>query len=1217
MCAPGVAAASVGEHEGAVARGDFDGDGEDEIVVSSPQDDCGRGVIHIRSGPNVTSWTRNTGGVLGVAACNQYFGTSLAVGDFDNDGYDDLAVSAPGASDTGDTRSGAVHLFYGSSSGLSTVGDQLWNQDTVGVKGVAEPYDYMGDTLEVGDFDCDGYDDLVVGVPREDLSAGADAGAVHVLYGSSGGVSTVDDWWHEGIAGVNGAVEPGDNFGGALAGGNFNGDEASGYACDDLAIASPGESVGSLAEAGFLYIMDGSPSGLSTSGDQAFHQNTPGVAGVAEAFDGFGERLEVIDDNDDAYDDLVVSVPGDACSAGHGEGRQVMHGGLSGIRVGDDEIGCNDYRCSIRGSSYQCESFARPIHGRALSEDFELLVGDDLLWAGDGDDLALGDLGDDVIFGGDGDDILRGGPNADIVIGGLGDDTFEIALDCEAVAGEIIDGGPGSDTVLSHLSQTRLDELGVTLRSIENFVYQPEETEGDCEPRPNKLHPSDVVSVNLNENFFSKDDTVILSIATRRSDLTAWADFSVVDSNYSVGDEAFLGGGSTQLELRYRLSGNSTVKPGNLRLPIELRDASGRLVHRFGIALRYAPEGVPALVPEGGTFQLAEPPSRPDNGWRVQSAQFITNAPPPPTVPQFDFSTTLTTPAAPRTLEVTLRAPQAAALSGLVEMEVGEKNRDGRFAVVGEVESGCVPVAGTTDCDYTIDVGFAAATGEAVLQPLNIQILDAAGGISPSTELFLQAEGIDPFWARAHGRVQVEYLRQDVDTSTPGYPNLYQEQSISFMETFSLPEGAQVRLNLCGQTATAPVDINGEFSLGFWTNCVGENDGFLEVFSSTGGAATNRIAIGSWIGTPSNIDNKSSLTDDPDDYAVYVVRVANGLRVDDATSPGGLDLGVMTIQEQWYPDAAGALVGLRGIVDAIKYGTGIDGVSLTDLPSINVLANSNVCLESGGDSCNSFGGEQLPGIHPGFFYVQNWNLSREAVYAHEWGHVFHGVLLKAERYNEFREPYATLLAQNALEFAGRAEDAWQFPLGSGGNAENMDFNGKSDPDGGQTAQVVFRPFFTGTTAAAAVASDFGCDEPDEPGGPAPSTQSMGNCVMAQSQGGVWRVYWDLHDGSASDEPVSVFVDDEGTVTTSNPGFDQVDGGGNAGGPSGHVLHAQILEYFSKDAANSTDRGQSNLDLVDVLDAMTCGGMSQSEAGDLLGTVHKYQYDFDPLPGMCD
>ena len=822
-----------------------------------------------------------------------------------------------------------------------------------------------------------------------------------------------------------------------------------------------------------------------------------------------------------------------------------------------------------------------------------------------------------MLFGGDGDDQLRGGPDADILIGGPGDDTFEVGLDCEAVAGEVIDGGPGNDTVLSHLSQRRLEELGVTIRSIENFVTQPEDLEGDCDAKPWKVHPSDIVSVDLDQNFYAKADEVVLDIAARRSDLTVWADFSAVDSAYVVGDETLTGVGTTALQLRYQLSGSSTVQAGNIRLPIEVRDTGGRLIHRFGVALKYAPSGVPSMVPQSGVFRLAAQPSRPDSGWRVQSAMFVSSVPAVPPPPQFDFSTTPTIPAAERTLEVTVRAPASPSLGDIVQLELGEKDRDGTFAVLGAVQPSCTPISGTSDCDYVIEVGFDAATGDAVLEPLDIRILDAVGGISPATEFPLQAEGIDPAWARVKGRVLVQYDRQDADIWDD---DAWQAGSFSALQTFPLPHGTRVRLNLCGQVDTGTVDINGDFSLGFFTNCIGEDDGFVEVFSSTGGAATNRIAVGSWIGT-SPITNAASLTNDPDDYAVYVVRVGNALRVDDATASGGLDLGTMTIEQSSYAGAVGAFVGMRGVIDAIKYAVAFDGVGLLDLPSVNILAGEDICLASGqGDkeaACDTFAGETRTSIHPGFFYVQNERIFQEWVYAHEWGHVFHLRMLRSQRYNEFGEGYANVIAQAALQVAGRAQGGWTYPLG-GVAAENMDFNGQSNPSGGQTEQIVLNPFFASTTDAAVIASQYGCDEPDEEGDPPPTTEQMGNCVMSQPQGGIWRIYWDLHDGSGV-EPISTFVDDEGNVTSVNATFDQVDGGGYSGG---HAFHNRLLGYVASAQGGGThpnyeDRGQTKLDLVDVLDAMTCKGVTEAEAGDLLVDVHGYDYDFDPPELTCN
>lgn len=120
------AAGSIIDISGTVRAGDFDGDDVLETVVSSPETDCGKGAVYVVTAEGtLTTWGRDTSGILGTAACGDLFGASLAVGDFDGDGYDDLAIAAPGANDTGYSASGSVHVLYGSATGLTDVGDQL------------------------------------------------------------------------------------------------------------------------------------------------------------------------------------------------------------------------------------------------------------------------------------------------------------------------------------------------------------------------------------------------------------------------------------------------------------------------------------------------------------------------------------------------------------------------------------------------------------------------------------------------------------------------------------------------------------------------------------------------------------------------------------------------------------------------------------------------------------------------------------------------------------------------------------------------------------------------------------------------------------------------------------------------------------------------------------------------------------------------------------
>jgi hypothetical protein len=465
--------ASIIEITGAVAVGDFDGDGDFETVVSSPEDNCGKGAIHVVSSAPAgqTKWTRDTTGILGVAACNDLFGASLAVGDFNDDGRDDLAVAAPGSADAGLARSGSFHIIYGSATGLTATGDQLWHQDSAGVEGVAEVDDYLGDALEVGDFNCDGYADLSVGAPREDISSAADAGAVHVLYGSATGVSNLDDIWFQGTAGVDGASEANDKFGAALAHGNFNGDQVGSTACDDLAIAAPYEDVGTVNSAGYVYVIEGSTTGLETVGDHAITQDTSGVVDVAQADDLFGWRLGAMRIDDDGFDDLFVDVPGDSCGTAPGVGRHVFLGTATGIGVTGNALACDTFGCSVSETGTMgCHARAGAVYGRAAADIIAMFVDNDVAWGRAGNDGLRGDDGNDILFGGDGDDVLDGGPGRDVQIGGNGNDSFIVDASCEVLLGEVIDGGAGTDVVRSHLTQTSMIGLGLTFVSIESFV---------------------------------------------------------------------------------------------------------------------------------------------------------------------------------------------------------------------------------------------------------------------------------------------------------------------------------------------------------------------------------------------------------------------------------------------------------------------------------------------------------------------------------------------------------------------------------------------------------------------------------------------------------------------------------------------------------------------------------------------------------------------------
>ena len=138
--------------------------------------------------------------------------------DFNHDGFADLAVGVPQDRPGDIPFAGAVNVLYGSAGGLSGSGSQYFTQNTPGVASSAEIYDAFGEALAGGDFNQDGFADLAVGVPREDVGGIPNAGAVNVVYGSAGGLSgTGSQFFTMETPGVGGSAEGNELFGSTLA----------------------------------------------------------------------------------------------------------------------------------------------------------------------------------------------------------------------------------------------------------------------------------------------------------------------------------------------------------------------------------------------------------------------------------------------------------------------------------------------------------------------------------------------------------------------------------------------------------------------------------------------------------------------------------------------------------------------------------------------------------------------------------------------------------------------------------------------------------------------------------------------------------------------------------------------------------------------------------------------------------------------------------------
>ncbi|MGQ4387159.1 FG-GAP-like repeat-containing protein [Streptomyces sp. SAS_270] len=298
--------------------------------------------------------------------------------DFNGDGYRDLATGAPGAVAGGRAKAGAVVVNYGSSSGISAARHKTTSQNSSGVPGTAETSDRFGTELAHGDLNNDGYGDLVVGTPLEDVSGDVDGGSVTILWGGSSGLSGGTS-----ISDPNASGH--DRFGQSLAVGDFTGDGKS-----DLAVGSTGKDVwifkGGFTKSGGAagklrfdaQIQSGAyPMGAvqlaagdfdedgkddlvvgSSAGNFVYRGASTGPTLQTEAGEGYADALTVADFDHDGHDDLVVGSDSlaDTNQTAKGGYVTVFYGGTAGVDTARSGVFTQD-TAGVPGADESDDSF--------------------------------------------------------------------------------------------------------------------------------------------------------------------------------------------------------------------------------------------------------------------------------------------------------------------------------------------------------------------------------------------------------------------------------------------------------------------------------------------------------------------------------------------------------------------------------------------------------------------------------------------------------------------------------------------------------------------------------------------------------------------------------------------------------------------------------------------------------------------------------------------
>lgn len=294
----------------ALAAVDLDRNQSLDLVVGTPGDgpDLIGGRVDLLFAVGTGFSADHTFGIPSPGQLGDDFGAAVVVSTpnpYDTEGSQDLGsirylwIGAPGTTVHGHPNAGAVYRYSLSPSGQVGLLDTI-TQDSSLVPGVSETGDRFGELLAPSG------DNVIVGVPHEDIGSATDAGAVQLLRSAPTDpletpqiTPLIAAWsWDQNSPGAPGVAEAGDRFGAAVT--HFG------------PVGVPGEDLGRRKDAGAVqdFRRATTHSGKPHLGPLVT-QDTPGVPGTAEAGDQFGASVAL--GTYDCYerDRVAVGAPGE------------------------------------------------------------------------------------------------------------------------------------------------------------------------------------------------------------------------------------------------------------------------------------------------------------------------------------------------------------------------------------------------------------------------------------------------------------------------------------------------------------------------------------------------------------------------------------------------------------------------------------------------------------------------------------------------------------------------------------------------------------------------------------------------------------------------------------------------------------------------------------------------------------------------------------------